>query len=339
MAIGRLVVPTESASSAAGRPGDQACRARCRAPWRRRSRASASGRGRTGGGVRHRSCVVFQRAGSGGGPAAGERQGGVEQRGAGAGAAAAAILDQEGDELRGCRPVPRRRRLGGSRGGTGPARPGSGSPDGWTWCWPGCRPGGRSRRRAAPPGRAAATGGRPAAWCPGRGRRRPRRRRSHPCFETTGSMDRHKTARRGGAPAACVRTWTRHRCSAVFPGQGPASGRARPDATALQRFAFRRERGTAVARCFQSRVSRPGARPPAICPRLAPCPRRRPVSSGRYVAAIVAAQVLAQIGAFTLPALLPGYIDALVADRDRGRLADRRLLRRLCASPCRCWSR
>lgn len=32
--------------------------------------------------------------------------------------------------------------------------------------------------------------------------------------------------------------------------------------------------------------------------------------SGGYVAAIVAAQVLAQIGAFTLPALLPGYIAA-----------------------------
>jgi len=33
------------------------------------------------------------------------------------------------------------------------------------------------------------------------------------------------------------------------------------------------------------------------------------VSPGRYVAAIVAAQVLAQLGAFTLPALLPAYID------------------------------
>jgi len=37
--------------------------------------------------------------------------------------------------------------------------------------------------------------------------------------------------------------------------------------------------------------------------------RPRP-GSGGYVAAIVAAQVLAQVGAFTLPALLPGYIAA-----------------------------
>src|SRR5215469_6268771 len=38
----------------------------------------------------------------------------------------------------------------------------------------------------------------------------------------------------------------------------------------------------------------------------------RPVlspGSRNYVAAIVAAQVLTQIGAFTLPALLPGYIE------------------------------
>jgi MFS family permease len=33
------------------------------------------------------------------------------------------------------------------------------------------------------------------------------------------------------------------------------------------------------------------------------------VETSRFVAAIVVAQVLAQIGAFTLPALLPGYID------------------------------
>ena len=55
----------------------------------------------------------------------------------------------------------------------------------------------------------------------------------------------------------------------------------------------------------------------------------KPGSHG-YTRAIVAAQVLAQLGAFTLPALLPGYIDALVAVGDRGRLAGRRLLRRLC---------
>ena len=34
----------------------------------------------------------------------------------------------------------------------------------------------------------------------------------------------------------------------------------------------------------------------------------RPGGSG-FVAAMVAAQVLTQIGAFTLPALLPGYVE------------------------------
>ena len=63
--------------------------------------------------------------------------------------------------------------------GTGPARPGSGSPGGWTSVLAGA-----PTRRAISRGRQPRAGvlqqdsGRPAAWSPGRGRRRPRRRRS-----------------------------------------------------------------------------------------------------------------------------------------------------------------
>ena len=39
----------------------------------------------------------------------------------------------------------------------------------------------------------------------------------------------------------------------------------------------------------------------------------------RFIAAMVTAQVLTQIGAFTLPALLPVYIDRLVAVAARRR--------------------
>ena len=82
---------------------------------------------------------------------------------------------------------------------------------------------------------------------------------------------------------------------------------------------------------------------PCFCSRPAPNRRRRqPEGSERwhwrglqpgsraYTRAIVAAQMLAQIGAFALPALLPGYIDALGSVEDRGGLAGRHLLRRLC---------
>jgi hypothetical protein len=51
-------------------------------------------------------------------------------------------------------------------------------------------------------------------------------------------------------------------------------------------------------------------------------------SSG-YIRTIIAAQMLAQIGAFALPALLPDYIERWSL-QDRGRLAGRHLLRRLC---------
>ena len=71
------------------------------------------------------------------------------------------------------------------------------------------------------------------------------------------------------------------------------------------RMGFLRECGRSVGRGGAAINPASGARAPALPSRMAIAPRQ-----SRLRPAIVTAQVLTQIGAFTLPALLPGYIDA-----------------------------